>query len=112
MGWTSKMRANRYSSFNTHGDYRGGAFSHLPRNNEKKELSEDTKNRLKVVEEIHERCKQGEELREIVNEIATREEIKEQFGYYLKNGITDLPTIFENWYKGHLKKYEQQDKMR
>ena len=60
---------------------------------------EDSNNREKVLMEIKERCSLGEELNIVVSEIAERKEIKQQFKYFIKNGIIDLASIFKNWYE-------------
>ena len=70
---------------------------------EQKQPSEDTKKRAEILKEIEERSAKSEDINEIVNEIADREEIKEMFSYYAKNGITDLASIFKNWYISYKK---------
>ena len=108
MGWTDKMRRNRNPNlFNSHGDYKGGALSDYSTKSTKREASDDTKNRMLIIEEIKQRSSQGEKIEDIASEIAQREHIKNQFDYYIKNGITDLGTIFANWYKGQQKSIER-----
>ncbi len=100
MGWTSKMRASRNPKiFKRNGNYRSGSKS-LVNTVVKKENNDDQKNRQKIVQEIVARCN-AENLDDIVNEISQRKEVKEQFDYYIKNGITDLSSIFKNWYLGY-----------
>jgi len=109
MGWTSKMRESRYpNSFDRGGRYKGEImFSRV-----EKTVSSDTENRRHVIEEIKERCNNGEKIDKIVEEIAARQNIKEQFDYYIKNGITDLTSIFKNWYQSYEKNKERNDKMK
>ena len=69
---------------------------------EPKQPSQDTKKRAEILKEIEERCAKSENINEIVNEIAQREDVKEIFSYYAKNGITDLASIFKNWYQSYM----------
>ena len=105
-GWTSKMRANRNSfSFNPRGEYRPNSKNtiHIEESKESKKISADTQSRQNILQEIETRCGQGENLDEVVAEIAGREEVKQQFDYYEKNGIADLSGIFKNWYQSYIK---------
>ncbi len=96
--WTSKMRRDRYVKvFDRHGNYRPGSQA-FHRELDKAALSDDTKNRKKILDEISQRCENNEKLDDVVNEIAQRDEVKKQFDYYFKNGIKDLASIFKNWY--------------
>ena len=103
MGWTSKMRVNRYPGLfersNGH-SIRNMNSQWVVESKSPKVVSDDTMNRKNVLNEIGERCKTGEKLDDIVKELAEREEIKQQFDYFIKNGITDLASIFKNWYEG------------
>ena len=108
MEWTDKLRRNRNpNSFNSKGNYRGGVFSNYSTQKNNREFSSDTQNRKRIIEEIKKRCENGEELNIVVCEIAEREDVKQQFNYYIKNGVTDLGTIFANWYKGQQKSLER-----
>jgi len=103
MGWTSKMSANRFPySISKSGNYRSGSKANVL-NPTEKTVSNDTQNRHNILKEIETRCKQGEDLDSIITEIAEREEVKQQFDYYIKNGITDLSGIFKNWYQSYIK---------
>lgn len=105
MDWTSKEIWNRYSNmFDKNGKYKSESKSNFSRDKEaKRKIIEDTINRRRVLNEMIVRCNNNESLDDIVNEIAQREEIKKQFDYYVKNGITDLAPIFKNWYNAHEK---------
>lgn len=110
MGWTSKMRANRFSqNFKHNGEYRGNKWN--TRVSEKTEYSEDTKLRMEILKEIAKRVDRGEKLEVIVNEISERECVKNQFSYYAKNGITDLAAIIRNWYESYKKNFSKNNNM-
>ena len=103
MGWTSKMSANRFPySISKSGNYRSGSKANVL-NPTEKTVSNDTQIRNNILNEIKKRCEKGENLDSIVTEIAGREKVKQQFDYYIKNGITDLSGIFKNWYQSHMK---------
>ena len=91
--------------FNKSGRMRPGVITRtMPQESLKEDPSkEDRKNRQNVLKEIEKRCKQGEDLNTVVAEIAGREEVKQQFDYYIKNGIADLAEIFKNWYQSYIK---------
>lgn len=110
MGWTSKMRANRFSkNFKQNGEYRGNAWN--TRISEETEYSQDTKLRMEILKEINKRVEDGENLDSIVNEISKRENVKNQFSYYAKNGITDLAGIIKNWYESYKKNLPKRNNM-
>ena len=97
------MRKNRYpNSFSRCGKYNPNTIVNVDyeRKKTEKQHYEDSINRKRVLNEIEERCK-NENLDEILNDIAQRSEIREQFGYLLKIGITDLSSIFKNWYQSY-----------
>ncbi len=104
MGWNSRMRASRSSyNFRKNGSYRPGSSSDFHISLVNKE-SDDYMNRQRVLDEIKTRCeKNNEKLDNVVDEIVKRKEIKEQFDYFTKNGITDIASIFKNWYNGYRK---------
>ena len=111
MEWTDKIRKNRNpNSFNSKGNYRGGIFTNYATEKQNREISSDTQNRKIIMEEIKKRCENGEELNSVACEIAEREDVKKQFDYYIRNGITDLGAIFANWYRGRQKSLENLSK--
>ena len=87
------------------GHRRSGVITQsMPPEGEREDPSkEDRKNRQNILQEIEKRCGQGEDLDTVIAEIAEREEVKQQFDYYEKNGITDLSGIFKNWYQSYIK---------
>ena len=108
--WTSKQR--RGNSFDGKGNYIPGTQMKFFEDKKPAEASEDSKNRKRILDEIQKRCdKSNENLDEVVNEIAQRSEVKEQFHYYAKNGITDLAPIFKNWYEAHKRNREKNAKL-
>ena len=111
MGWTSKMRANRFSqNFKHNGEYRGNKWN--ARITEETEFSEDTKMRMEILKEISKRTEAGENVDNIVDEISKRENVKNQFSYYAKNGITDLAAIIRNWYESYKKNFSKKNNMK
>lgn len=112
MGWTAEMQKNRYPKFYSRGGRAKTNDIYYGPQEKERVVSDDTKNRNRVLEEIENRCKNGEDLDTIVNEIAGRPEIKEQFAYYIKNGVvTPLETIFKNWYLAKQRNREKTDKI-
>lgn len=113
MEWTSKMSQNRYSPIYTKsGHLINDRFYHEQDNNQEKTVSDDTKNRYKILKEMEERNKIGEDISKIAKEIASRPEIQEQFSYFVKNGIkTPLSEIFINWFNSKQNSKERRDKI-
>jgi len=110
MGWTSKMRANRFpQNFKHNGDYRGDKWN--AKISEETEYSQDTKLRMEILKEISKRVEAGEVLESIVDEISKRENVKTQFSYYAKIGITDLAGIIKNWYESYKKNLPRRNNM-
>lgn len=117
MGWNYRMRASRNPYyFGKNGNRRPGCFSNIYISSAKekaKEKSDDYINRQKILDEIETRCeKNNENLDDVVDEIAQREEVKEQFNYFAKNGITDISSIFKNWYNGRVREKKGFEKSR
>ena len=111
MGWTSKMRANRFSqNFNKKGAYRGDKWNIKVK--EETQISEDTKKRREIIQEIDKRVLAGENLEIVTSEISARVEVKEYFSYYAKNGITDLAGIIKNWYESYKKSLSRKNNIR
>ena len=87
--WYDKTRHLRRDAF----------IQNYPLLKEKVEKSDDTKMRLSIMKEIEEEVAKGRDIDSIVEEIASREEVKEAFSYYAKNGITrPLSEIIKGWY--------------
>ena len=105
MQWESMKRGrNRPNSFDKYVNYRGGIFvDYNTIAKPKNEPSKDTEIRLRVRTEIDERCSKGENIDEVVQEIAEREEIKENFSYWTKNGITDIGKKIKEMYESYKK---------
>ena len=80
-------------------------------NREKSPTQTDKEKRARIVEEIQKRATNGETLDTIVNEIAQRSEVKMQFEYFSKNGITDLAPIFKNWYQSYEKNKDKDNRI-
>lgn len=56
LGWTSKMRADRFSwNFNRYGEYRGNGINSLVKPQIKKNPSTDTEKRKEILKEIEKR---------------------------------------------------------
>lgn len=111
MGWTSKMRANRFSqNFNKKGTYRGDKWNLKVK--EETQVSDDTKKRMEIIQEIDRRVLAGEKLENVTSEISARVEVKECFSYYAKNGITDLAVIIKNWYESYKKSLTRTNNIR
>ena len=72
---------------------------------------DDTKNRKMILDEIEDRISKGENLDEITTDIAGRQEVKEQFSYFLDHGIKDLPKIFKGWYEAKERNKEKLGKI-
>lgn len=112
MGWTNKMRGNRHpNTFTLHGDFRRGTFCEFvetphvetPQNASTiKSVKKDRLSRETVLAEIEKRCKAGEELSKITDDIASREEVRKVFSYFINNNL-DLSQIFQNWYNAKQK---------
>ena len=101
MGWTARARSSKNpKSFDSHGDYRRGMFTDFDPFEKKYQPSKDTEIRLKVQQEISNRCKNGEDLDTIISEIAQREEIKENFSYWTKNGL-DIAKMLKGLYESY-----------
>ena len=98
--WTDKMRKNRNPKiYKRNGDLDAQVFWDTLIVDKPREQTDDTKMRTSIMNELEERVGKGEEIDSIVEEISQREEVKNQFSYYSKNGITTpLSTIFKNWY--------------
>ena len=114
MGWTSKQQQARFPWLYSKNSNRVIPGKLLKQRIEKtgKEISDDSINRSNVVKEIEKRCNAGENLDEVAKEIAKREEIKQQFSYFEKNGITTpLYEMFKNWYIGKQKNKNSKSKM-
>ncbi len=102
MGWTSKQQMEKYPNLYGKSTKRAkmDRMNYNFRTEEhKNEVSDDTKTRNNILQEIIKRVKEGEDLDTVATEIANREEVQEQFSYYKKNGVkTPLSEIFKNWY--------------
>ncbi len=87
--------------YTSNGRRRAGMFSdiRIKNVNEKHPADSDTENRKRILDEITERVSNGEDIDKVVGEIASKDEIKQQFDYYIKHGIKDLSGIFKSWYE-------------
>lgn len=113
MQWTSIKRGIRSpKSFDKNGNYRGGFYIDISTPKEKTEVSKDTEIRLRVRTEIDERCSKGENIDEVVREIAERREIKENFSYWTKNGITDIGKKLKEMYESYKKSESKTNRFR
>ena len=91
---------------------RKDAFDKNYRIDKKTEKSDDTKMRYSIIKEIEERIEKGEELDVITVDIASREEVKNHFSYFRKNGITKpINEFFSDWYKNKVKHKPIVDKL-
>lgn len=58
----------------------------------------DRKNRLNILKQIEKAINEGKTLDDVLEILATNEEINNQFRYLTKNGI-DLKNVFKAWYE-------------
>ena len=113
MGYTHKDRYNMYPrKFDSNGSYRPGSQTniYIPTKGSSKQ-SQDTLNRINVINQIKKYLKEGKTLEEATTVLASNEEIKKQFEYLSKIGI-DLNTLFQNWYNSREKGRQRQGRDR
>ena len=102
------------NAYNKNKDLRRDAFERNYRVETKQtEKSEDTKVRNAIMENIEFRISKGEELDDIVEDIASVKEVQEHFSYFQKNGITKpLSEFFKDWYLNKVKHKPILDKIK
>ncbi len=108
----SKGKYNNYA-YDKNKKLRDDAFERNYRlDNKPVEMSDDTKVRHAILKNIELRISKGEELDNIVEDIASVKEVQEHFSYFEKNGITKpLSEFFKDWYLHKVKNKSIVDKI-
>lgn len=83
----------------------------IRRSKEEQPADSDTENRKRILNEITVRVANGENIDEVASEIASNDEVKQQFDYYIKHGIKDLARIFKSWYETREKNKDKLQKI-
>ena len=76
-----------------------------------KETSENTVTRLKAIQEIYDRVKNGEDLDEVCLELAERENIKNVYMMYVKNGTEPINILLKNAYLARIKNEDRMSRI-